>query len=107
MRIRLKSVLLWLTATVVLALMTIPSLIVFTLPRDMLFVYAMPDLADSGPIISRLALFRISLWRECPVDLQVPESVVGAATASYDDSSTRQKKVIRDLVAQLINIGCS
>lgn len=107
MRIRLKSVLLWSIATAVFAVVTIPSLFVFTLPRDMLIVHAMPDFVDSGPVTARLALFRISLWRECPVDLHAPESVVGAATASYDDSSTRQKKVIRDLVAQLIDIGCS
>ena len=111
MRIRLKAVFLWLTAAVLLAVVSIPPLIGFTLPEEYLITHALPDqdyfTIPINPVVSRLARFRISLWKECPVDLHSPTSVIGAAIAAYDGSSANQKKVIRDLVAHLIEIGCS
>ena len=107
MRMRLKAVLRWLIATALFAVVMMPLARVFMLPKEMLIVHAMPDFADSGPVMSRLARLRISLWRECPVGLHAPNSVVGAAIANYDGSSARQRQVIRDLVATLIDNGCS
>lgn len=111
MRIRLKAVLLWLTAAVLLALAAIPPLMVFNVPEQSLITYALPDgdyfTIPIGPVISRLARFRISRWRECPPTEYAVNSVLGATIAAFDGSSAHQRKVVRDIVVKLIEVGCS
>lgn len=109
MRRRSVTVLLSLSVVVLLAVMAIPPLIVFSATDESLIVDALPDgdhfTIPIGPVVSRIARFRIARWSKCPASIS-GTNVLGMTIGAFDGASDNRKKVIREIVVQLIDIGC-